>query len=325
MMQAQSEELFSPLRVGQVELPNRIVAPPMVQIRPITSEEGIAWYRRLAAGGAGLVIVEATSVLLFGKELTPETLQPLVEAIHSQGAVAAIQLLPAYFRNKITPDELTAEQIDSIVDQYVQAAAICREAGFDGVEPHGAHNYLFNLFFMPDVNHRSDEYGGSLDNRCRLATRTVEQIRQAVGEGLLILYRHTPTGEAYSMEESLVLAERLVAAGVDVLDISPTKGSCAAELAAPFKEKFDVPVIAVGGMEDPDAACEALREGRCDLVAVGRQLIADAQWPSKVREGKLSEILHCDQCNEGCYAHLREEKPVACVKWTRDELAPYMS
>ena len=330
-MQLKYEQIFWQLCVERVDLKNRVVAPPMVQIRPIASKEGIAWYARLAAGGAGLVIVEATGVPRFGDDLTAETLRPLVEAIHSGGARAAIQLVThnkgqpgSPLGGPGNPDELTGEQIDAIVEQFGRAVAVCRAAGFDGVEPHGAHGYLLNQFFMPDKNHRSDEYGGSLENRCRLAVRIVEELRGAAGDKMLILHRHTPVGEAYTMEDSLVLAERLADAGLDILDVSPAKGDRVAELAEPFNEKLNIPVIAVGGMEDPDAAAGAIRDGRCDLLALGRQLIADAQWPMKVREGRLAEVRPCEKCSKGCYDHLSDHKPVACVNWPEDEVAAFM-
>ena len=318
------EEIFAPLRVGNVELRNRVVVPPMVQCRPITSPEGIAWYRRLAAGGAGLVIVEATGVPSFGSDLTRRNLRPLVEAIHDQGAAAAIQLFPIAFGTEADPNSLSPQQLDTMVDQYDLAAVICRDAEFDGVEPHGAHGFLINQFFMPDRNQRGDEYGGSLANRCRLAVHIVDRIKRATGDDLLILYRHTPTGEAYSINDSLQLARRVVDAGVDVLDISPARQDTAADLAAPFKAACDVPVIAVGGMDDPDDAVEALRGQRCDLVAVGRQLIADAEWPVKVEEDMALEITQCQKCDVGCHDNLRQHKPVECAQWVTDEVAHFV-
>ena len=131
---------------------------------------------------------------------------------------------------------------------------------------------------MPDKNHRTDEYGGSLDNRCRLGVRIVERIREVAGEDLLILYRHTPTGDRYGIDDSLHLADRLVDAGANILDISPAREASVADLASPFAARFSIPVMAVGGMEDPEAASAALREGKCDLIAIGRQMIADHLW-----------------------------------------------
>ena len=215
--------LFTPLTIKGVTLRNRVVVPPMVQVRSIVSKEGIAWYRRLAAGGAGLVIVEATGVPHFGAELTVENLRPLTDAIHAEGAAAAIQLFPVPFGQKVDLNELTLAQIEGIIEQYGRAAAVCREAGFDGVEPHGAHGYMLNQMFMPDVNQRTDAFGGSLENRMRLAVEIVRRMRQHGGEELLILYRHSPEGKQYTIEDSLCLAERLL----------ESRRGCAGHLACP--------------------------------------------------------------------------------------------
>lgn len=318
------DPLFSRLKIKHVTLRNRIVCPPMVQVRPIVSKEGIGWYRRMAAGGAALVIVEATGVPHFGAELTVDNLRPLVKAIHDEGAAAAIQLFPVPFGQSVDPNALTTDQIERIIEMYGRAAAICRDAGFDGVEPHGAHGYMLNQMFMPDKNNRTDEYGGSLENRCRLAVRIVQQIRHAAGGDLLILYRHTPEGKQYTIDDSLYLAARIIEVGADVLDISPARKEIPADLAAPFKAKFETPVIAVQGMDEPAAAVESLEAGRCDLVAVGRQLIADAAWPRKVQEGRLSDIVKCTKCNKGCFGRLKEHKPVECVQWQSDEVAAFV-
>lgn len=320
---AKDLEIFSPFRMGKLHLRNRIVCPPMVQCRPITSPEGIGWYRRLAAGGAGLVIVEATGVPPFGKDLTAETLRPLVSAIHEEGAAAGIQLFPILFGSEASPNSLRSDELDHIVDQYARAATMCWTAGFDAVEPHGAHGYLINQFFMPDKNQRTDEYGGTLENRARFGLKIVERIQREVGDDLLIFYRHTPVGEAYGLNESVAFAEWLIAAGVDVLDISPALENKPADLAAPFKEATDVPVIAVAGMQDPEAASEAIREGRCDLVAVGRQLLADAEWPNKVRKGRRDDIIECTQCN-ACFKDLEKWQPVGCSQWDDDPVAAFI-
>ena len=313
-------QLFSPLRLRTVELPNRVVVPPLVQCRPILSDEGLAWYRRLSRGGAGMIIVEATGVPLFGKELTAKTLKPLVDMLHAHGGAAAIQLFPIPFGQKADLNALSTAQIDAIVEQYGLAARICLEAGFDAVEPHGAHGYLINQFFMPDKNQRTDRYGGSAEARRQFGLAIVRRMREAVGERLLIGYRHTPVGEAYGLDDSLAFAERLVEAGVDLLDISPAKDQVPADRAEPFARALSVPVIAVGGMDDPAAAEESLAAGRCDLVAVGRQMIADAQWPAKVRDGREDEIRRCTKCNTQCYGHIKERKPVTCALWKTDEV-----
>jgi len=315
-------ELFEPLRIGRMQLRNRIVAPPMVQARPITSREGIGWYRRLAAGGVGLVIIEATGTPSFGKNLTVNTLTPLVKAIHAEGAAVAIQLFPIPFGTTADLNALTAAEIDDLAARYGPAAEICRDAGMEGVEPHGAHGFLLNQFFMPDRNKRTDAWGASPENRGRLGVEIVRNIRAAAGDALAIFYRHTPAGTAYSVDDSLKFARRLIDAGVGVLDISPSRDKEIADMAAPFK-KLGVPVIAVNGMNDPDASADALRAAKCDLVAIARGLIADSQWPLKVRDGRLAEIVQCTECNDGCFGNLNKGKAVECVHWKKDEVRDY--
>jgi 2,4-dienoyl-CoA reductase-like NADH-dependent reductase (Old Yellow Enzyme family) len=317
------EDLFQPLRVRNLRLANRIVVPPMVQRRPILSPEGIAWYRRLASGGAGMVVVESTGVPAFGSELTVQDLRRLSDAIRERGPVAGIQLFPTQTSVAEDVTGLNPEDISGIVRRYGKATQLCREAGFQAVEIHGAHGFLLNRFFMPGENGRTDSYGGSLEGRCRLALEITQHVREAAGEDMLVMYRHSPRGSGYGVRESLLLADGLVAEGVDVLDVSPAKAESVADLAAPFTERLDIPVIAVGGMEDPSAAAQALRDGRCDLVAVGRQMIADAGWPRKVAEGRLSDIVRCTQCDEGCFGNLGRGQPVRCVLWKSDEVAEW--
>ena len=311
--------LFQPLKVKNRELRNRIVMPPMVTVRGITTDDGITWYAARARGGAGLVIVEATAVNRFGKDLTVESLRPLVDTIHEGGALAAIQLFPVTFDfpstvEPPTPNTLDTQGIREIVDNYTVAADICVKAGFDGVEPHGAHGYLINQFFSPEKNTRTDEYGGSLENRMRFAMQIVEAVWPACEQGMLLLYRHTPIGKGYGMEESLILARKLVDAGVDILDISPSSDEAPGDRAEPFK-KFGAPVIAVGELDAPERALEAITQDRADLVAIGRGLIADAYWPKKVQEGRFNEIVECTKCDELCFGNLREGKPIACKEW----------
>ena len=158
------------------------------------------------------------------------------------------------------------------------AARVCGEAGFDGIEPHGAHGYVLNQFFSPVQNTRHDEYAGSLENRMRLALRIVRAVRPICDRfGMVLLYRHTPVGEGYGIEESRLLAAALVTAGVDVLDISPASDRAPGDRAAPFVG-LGVPVIAVNELDEVERALEVLDEGRADLIAVGRGLIADPDW-----------------------------------------------
>ncbi|MFP3896685.1 MAG: hypothetical protein ACLFV5_07610 [Anaerolineales bacterium] len=306
--------LFEPLIVRDKELSNRIVMPPMATCRDLRGAEGVEWYRRRAEGGASLVIVEAKHVDAFGATFTGENLSPLVEAIHAEGALAAFQLFPATF-GKSAPGELSAGEIEEMIDQYKVATRVCARAGFDGVEPHGAHGYLLNQFFSPVQNQRTDDYGGSLWDRMRLALDVVSAIRPICDEeDMLLLYRHTPMGEGYGIEDSLQLGEALVEAGVDILDLSPSSMEAPGDRAAPFRP-LGVPLIAVGELDVVERALEVLHEDRADLVAIGRGLIADPDWPRKVGEGRLDEIVRCTRCDEKCHGNLRKGIPIACTQW----------
>lgn len=306
--------LFEPLKVRGKVLRNRIVMPPMVAGRDIAGPEGREWYGRRARGGVGLVIVQATYAAEFGSRLTVENMRLLADAIHAGGALVALQAFPDARGWSISPAELTAADIEAMAGQYRTAAEMCASAGFDGIEPHGAHGYVLNKFFSPVQNRRADGYGGGIEGRMRLALRLVDALRPAAdGAGMLILYRHTPVGDGYGIEDSLVLAGELVKRGVDILDISPASDAAPGDRAAPFR-RFGVPVIAVNRLDSVDRALEVLNEGRADLVAVGRGLIADPDWPLKVREGRVGDIVACTDCNN-CFADLYRGAPVGCVQW----------
>jgi 2,4-dienoyl-CoA reductase-like NADH-dependent reductase (Old Yellow Enzyme family) len=306
--------LFTPLQIKGKLLRNRIVMPPMVVMRGDATPEAAVWYGRHAQGGVGLVIVEATNTALLGRELTVRNLSVLASAIHAGGALAAIQLFPGRRGQSLAPADLDPEQIDDLVAQYDLAARLCLAAGFDGIEPHGAHGYLLNQFFSPEENTRTDAYGGDMPGRMHLALRIVQAVRPICDEGMLLLYRHTPVGPGYGIAESLVLARALVESGVDILDLSPSSIDAPGDRAAPFKP-LGIPVIAVNGLDEVSRALEVLNNRRADLIAIGRGLIADPDWPIKVRENRQGEIVVCIQC-DACHGDLSAGRAVACTQWS---------
>ena len=317
-MSLDTSPLFRPLRIKGKTLRNRIVMPPMATCRGVTTPEAAEWYGRRARGGAALVVVEATSIARFGIDLTAENLRPVVSAIHAEGALAAIQLFPTARGRQLTPDDLSLIDIDVLVQRYRMAAGICAAAGFDAIEPHGAHGYLLNQFFSPEKNSRSDAYGGATDRRMRQATEIVEAVRPSCGASMFVMYRHTPVGPGYGIEESVALASRLISAGVEMLDLSPSSSKAPGDLAVPFSE-LGVPVITVNELDVPARALEVLTLGRAHLVAVGRGLIADPDWPTKVQQGRLDEIVVCTRC-DGCHEDLRRNQPVTCREWPAAEV-----
>jgi NADPH2 dehydrogenase len=215
------------------------------------------------------------------------------------------------------PADPVPQAISGILDNYRVATDVCLRAGFDGVEPHGAHGYVLNQFFSPVQNLRTDGYGGDLKGRMRMAVEVVRAVKSAAGDDLLLLYRHTPVGQGYGIEESLILGQALVAEGVDVLDLSPSSFDAPGDRAAPFRA-LGVPVIAVNELDTVERALDALNQGRADLIAVGRGMIADPEWATKVMEQRYDEIVQCIRC-DGCHADLRRGAAVGCTQWVTSE------
>jgi 2,4-dienoyl-CoA reductase (NADPH2) len=212
------------------------------------------------------------------------------------------------------PHALTLDDIEEIYTRYAEGAAHTKEAGFDFVEVHGAHCYLPCEFMSPLSNTRDDEYGGSLENRALFPIRVVEAIRRAVGPDYPLFYRISgaevsPGG--FGIEDSTQVAQWLVDAGVDCVSVSAgnwhalhytvppmfMERGCLVHYAEAMKAAVAVPVIAAGRLDAPSVAESVVAEGRADLVAVGRGLIADPDWPEKVRTGRIGEIRPCISCN----------------------------
>lgn len=325
---AKYPRLFAPLQLGRVNLRNRVVMPPMATCMGVTSERARAFYAERAQGGVGLIIVEGTLVDHFSDAAFGDEIAKLAEAIHANGTPAVMQLFKSdHFGGEeasVTASgatrAATTEEVASIPAAFAQAAKLCQQAGFDGIEVHGAHGFFFNQFFSPRHNKRTDRYGGSLQNRMRLGIETVQAMRAAVGADFLICYRHTAAEyfeDGYDLPNTLAFAPELVKSGVNVLDISPSSGpepAAHAGLAAAVKGVVGVPVIAVGGMNDPRVAEQTLAAKKADLVAVGRGLIADPQWPNKVRAGREQEIVDCIQDNAKCFGNLAQGIPISCTQ-----------
>jgi 2,4-dienoyl-CoA reductase-like NADH-dependent reductase (Old Yellow Enzyme family) len=210
--------------------------------------------------------------------------------------------------------ELTIPEIEAIIYRFAKGARNVRKAGFDFVELHGAHAYLACQFSAPQTNQRSDKYGGDARRRMQFGIDLVTAVRAFVGPDFPILFRQgvlekdgkvDPDNIAYSLE--------LEKAGVDCFDIStggfaqtpvtPTKKTemgTLVFLAEAIKKNVNIPVIGVGRINTPQVAEDILAQDRADMVAIGRQLIADPFWPKKVREDRFDDVVACDSCNINC-------------------------
>lgn len=274
----------------------------------------------------------------------------LAEAIRQNGARASVQLnhagrynhslflggrqpvAPSAVASRLTretPRELSAGEIRGIVDRFAQAARRVREAGFDAVEVLSGTGYLISEFLSPLTNQRDDAYGGPFENRMRFGLEVVRAVRATVGGGFPMLVRlngneFMPGGT--SRQELQEYAARLVEAGVDALCVNvgwheapvpqivtEVPRGVFAYLARGIRERVAVPVIASHRINDPATARELLVEGACDMVAMGRALIADPSLPEKARTGREEEIIHCVACGQGCFDNLFKLKAVECL------------
>ena len=363
-----SSKLFTPARIGGVEIRNRIVMPPMTT--RLADAEGhvtdatIAYFGARACGGVGLVTVEMASPEKVGRHRARELgiyddrflpgLRRLVVAIHAAGAKASIQLGSAgghtradvcgeapiapsaipHFVYEVTgetvvPIEMTRERIERTTLAFVAAAVRARAAGFDCVEIHAAHGYLLSQFLCPEENRRSDEYGGSLENRARFALDIVRRTRRAVPDvGLIVRISADdlfPTGMPFA--EGLQVAKWAAAAGADAIHVSAGhyRSLPSAQMMTPpmecdeglfldyaarIRAEVTVPVIAVGRLGDPELAKAAVDSGKADFVALGRSLIADPEWVTKVQRSRA--IRRCLSCNT-CVNEMRDGAQLGCL------------
>ena len=325
------DTLFQPFKLGRLELRNRLIMPPMVTF--LASESGavtqrmIDYYVERARGGVGLINIESAYVLEKDRDMgrlgieNPQLqvgLAELAESIQEQGAKAFLQInhrgsVLSIHRGK-GPDELSQEEIDSLIEAFAEAALRAQKAGFDGVEIHGANIYLISQFLSPLTNHRTDRYGGGLDTRLNFPVDILLRVRKKVGEDFPVNFRmvgHQYTDGGLVLEDGKIIARRLEEAGATALHVvagSPAvpywhtppmaiPRGCHAELAGEIKKAVHIPVIAVGRINDPLLAEQILEEGKADLIAMGRALIADPALPLKAREGRFEEIRKCLACN----------------------------
>jgi 2,4-dienoyl-CoA reductase-like NADH-dependent reductase (Old Yellow Enzyme family)/thioredoxin reductase len=344
------EALFSPLRVGPIELPNRIVSTAhqtTLVHESLPTDDFVAYHEARARGGTGLIVLEATAVHPSGlltphtlagyrEEIVPE-LARVAEAVHAHGTRLFVQLFhggreqistapraPALapsaipsLRFHVEPRALSADEIASFVEGYARAAALAARAGLDGVEVSAAHEYLAAQFFTPGLNRREDEWA----EPARFLLEVLASVR-AAAPGLALGVRLSADSQA----AQAVAGE--VAARVDYLSIAlgasstyrgstgivpppPVPENAISAQAAPFR--LGPPLVATSRIVEPVEADRLVAEGRCDATGMTRALITDPELPRKAREGRLADVLRCIGCN-ACIAHYHAGTPIACAQ-----------
>jgi 2-enoate reductase len=252
--------------------------------------------------------------------------------------------VPAFWDPDILCRELSTKEVSTIVKSFGYWAAELRKAGADGIELHGHEGYLFDQFSGGAWNKRTDKYGGDLEGRLTFAKEVLESIKASAGNDFPVVYRYglkhnmkgfhsgAVPGEDFKefgrdAAEGLAMAKILEREGFDALHVDAgaydswywphppnyMQHGCMIDLAHQAKQAVDIPVIAVGRMDDPEVAAAAVADDKADLVAVGRGLLADPSWPNKVRSGQVEEIRPCLGCHDACTGRLFNGKPMCCA------------
>ena len=278
-------------------------------------------------------------------------LNELAEAVHDYGTKVAIQLTagfgrvapldpqgtdvatpsvaPRFWNSNVMTRELSTEEIERLVEAFEFAAKLLCDAGIDAIELHGHEGYLFDQFKTPLWNKRTDKYGGNIDGRLRFSLEVIEAIKRGAGADFPIIYRfglthHLAGGR--EVDEGLEIARRLESAGVDALDVDagcyetwywahpPTTQppGCMVDMAEMVKKVVKIPVMAVGKLGYRDLAESVLEEKKADFVILGRTLLADPEWPNKVKEDRLEDILPCIGDHE-CLKRITGGKYLSCT------------
>lgn len=347
------EHLFSPIQMKGMQMRNRVVFPAMgtkmATEDKFVTQQLIDYHVARAEGGNGLNMVEVCSVhrpsspkkflAICGDEYIPE-LKKLTDAVHAAGAKVGLQLWQGGLAvgsdqeaQMILPDPMPVpgteytvpavdvETLQTIVTAFGDAAKRAVEAGFDCVEFHCAHNYSPHSFLSPAFNHRTDEYGGSFENRARYPLACIRAIRANLPDDMPLFMRidaHDDYVEnGLSIEDIIAFCKLAGEAGVDVLDVSRGNILTSAikyevppidlprgfnvENASRIRKETGMTTIAVGRINDPALAEEILADDKADLVVIGRGQLADPEFCNKAREGREDDIVKCVGCNQGCY------------------------
>lgn len=353
--------LFSPLSTPKLKLKNRIVMLGTTLHYPedgSVDDRTFEFLLARAKGGAGLIIVGGIAVdeyagvkghLRIDNDSFMPSLKGLTEAIHQSGAKVAAQLYhagryallehlqprapsaiaAAHYSHNI-PKEMDKEEIRDTIEHFAQGARRAKDANFDAVEIISSQGYLINQFISPITNQRTDEYGGSFENRLRFPLEIIQRVRHQVGQDFPIIVRFcaaelVPGG--LGIEDAKRIGKTYELAGVDILDLQvawhesrvpsvymTVPRGAFVYLADAIKQEVNIPVIAVNRINDPLLAEEILKQGKADLIGMCRALLADPELPNKAAQGHFEDIRLCAGCLEGCLAWANGDRlPVSCL------------
>lgn len=358
------DQLFSPIKINGLKLKNRVMFPAMGT--RFCTDDGyvidqlIDYHVARVKGGCGLNVTEAVSVYKPGAvmkmlQLTDDSyipgLKKLTDAIHEAGGKACLQLWQAGMAacqtpgaTVVVPSDLPINEhtipgvskkvIHECVQAFGDAAKRAVKAGFDAVEFHAAHNYSPHTFLTATFNHRTDEYGGSLENRARYLIESIQAIRANIPVDMPLLMRVSAQDDelpgGMTRDDIVEFCKIAKDVGVDALDISRGNLVTSAmrfevppidvprgfnvDNAAYIRKATGMPTIAVGRINDPEQAEEIIAGDKADMVVIGRGQICDPEFCNKAKAGKTEDILHCIGCNQGCYDRDFAGLPLSCLR-----------
>ena len=356
------KKLFEPIRINNLDIKNRIVMPSMglAYSTDFTFNERLrAFFMERARGGVGLMTIGPFSIDRVGsvpimvglhEDKFIDPLKDFIDKAHRETDVkVTFQLLhmgryafsflsgmtpmaPSPIPSKLTketPREMTPEDMETVREAYVQAAIRAAATGVDFLEILTCTGYLMSQFLSPVTNKRTDQYGGTLENRMRFPLEVIGSVRKAIGKEMALGIR--VAGNEFmkggnTNRESALFSRAAEEAGVDAINVTggwhettvpQLTGNVPAGgflyLARGIKEAVNIPVFASNRLGDPQVAERALRSGSCDMICWGGPLIADPDLPRKVQEGRLKEIVPCVACNQGCFDTIFSGNPVTCI------------
>lgn len=366
-MNEKYKKLFEPLTVKRMTLKNRVVMPPMgtnfANMDGTFCIPHLAYYEQRAKGGVGMITLENVCIdyplgtngarqLRMDNDQYISGLWNFNERMHAYGAATSVQLnhagasayglrldgqqpvsasdVPSKKGNP-APRPLTVAEIHNIVEKYGEAADRAQRSGFDTIEIHAGHSYLISQFLSPIYNKRTDEFGGSAENRARFAKLVMERVRQSVGPHFPIVLRFSADellAGGNTLEDTLAILDYF-AKDADILNVSAALNDSLqyqidkmnladgwrSYMAKAVKERYpDKVVITSGNIRDPKRAAEILENGDADLLAMGRGLIAEPNWVNKVAAGEEHLLRKCISCNIGCADHrIAKARPIRCT------------
>ena len=357
-MNNQYPHMLAPLDLGFTQLKNRVLMGSMhtnLEEQPGGFERLAAYFAERALGGVGLIVTggiapnEEGAVFMGAAKLSTaeETEQHrlVTKAVHEAGGKICMQILHAgrYAYSKLAvapsaiqspispfpPKELDQDGIEKQINDFVDTSELAQKAGYDGIEIMGSEGYFINQFIVAHVNKRDDEWGGSYQNRTRLAVDIVRKVRETVGDEFIIIYRLSMLDlveQGSTLEEIIQLGKEIEKAGATIINTGigwheariPTIGTMVPRAAftwvtAKVRESLSIPLITSNRINDPAVAEEVLARGDADIISMARPFLADAEFVKKAAESRADEINTCIACNQACLDHTFVMKTTSCL------------